>query len=72
MPRLLLTVRGPDHPGVTAALFGHLHRYGAVLGGTAGTVHVLRSLLAETDLTMALNGYASLAELTPDILTRVG
>ena len=31
MPRLLLTVRGPDHPGVTAALFGHLHRHGAEL-----------------------------------------
>ncbi|MDQ1673270.1 MAG: phosphoserine phosphatase [Frankiaceae bacterium] len=31
MPRLLLTVRGPDHPGVTASLFTHLHRHGAVL-----------------------------------------
>jgi phosphoserine phosphatase len=31
VPRLLLTVRGPDHPGVTAALCGHLHRHEAVL-----------------------------------------
>ncbi len=31
MPRLLLTVRGPDHPGVTAALCASLSRHGAVL-----------------------------------------
>lgn len=31
MPRLLLTVRGPDHPGVTAALFRHLDAYGVDL-----------------------------------------
>ncbi len=31
MPRLLLTVRGPDHPGVTASLFAHLQRHEAVL-----------------------------------------
>jgi lactate 2-monooxygenase len=57
--------------GATAVGIGRPYGYGAVLGGTAGTVHVLRSLLAEADLTMGLNGYASLADLTPDILTRV-
>jgi phosphoserine phosphatase len=31
VPRLLLTVRGPDHPGVTAALFGCLQRHEAEL-----------------------------------------
>jgi phosphoserine phosphatase len=31
VPRLLLTVRGPDHPGVTAALFDQLHQHAAVL-----------------------------------------
>jgi isopentenyl diphosphate isomerase/L-lactate dehydrogenase-like FMN-dependent dehydrogenase len=41
------------------------------LAGTAGVVHVLRSLLAETDLTMAIDGYRSLADLTPDALRHV-
>jgi isopentenyl diphosphate isomerase/L-lactate dehydrogenase-like FMN-dependent dehydrogenase len=58
--------------GATAVGIGRPYGYGAVIGGTAGVVHVLRSLLAEADLTMGLNGYASLAELTPEILTRVG
>jgi phosphoserine phosphatase len=31
VPRLLLTVRGPDHPGVTAALFAQLQGHAAVL-----------------------------------------
>jgi lactate 2-monooxygenase len=34
-------------------------------------VHVLRALLAEADLTMAVDGYVSLADLTPDTLRRV-
>lgn len=34
-------------------------------------MHVLRSLLAETDLTMAVDGYPTLADLTPDTLRRV-
>ena len=33
--------------------------------------HVVASLLAETDLTMAIDGYPTLADLTPDILRRV-
>ena len=32
---------------------------------------VLRSLLAETDLIMAVDGYPTLADLTPDTLRRV-
>ena len=38
---------------------------------TDGIVHVLRSLLAEADLIMAVDGYRSLKELTPDTLRRV-
>jgi lactate 2-monooxygenase len=34
-------------------------------------VHVLRSLLAEADLTMAVDGYPTLKDLTPDTLRRV-
>jgi lactate 2-monooxygenase len=33
---------------------------------------VLRCLLAETDLTMAIDGYADVASLTRDALRRVG
>jgi lactate 2-monooxygenase len=42
------------------------------LGGADGAVHVLRSLLAEADLIMGIDGYSSLKELTPDALRRVG
>ena len=40
------------------------------LGGADGTVHVLRALLAEADLTMAVDGYQSLKDLGPDALRR--
>ena len=58
--------------GATAVGIGRPYGYGAVLGGTAGVEFVLSCLLAEADLTMGLNGYASLAELTRDVLVRVG
>ncbi|OKH84034.1 lactate 2-monooxygenase [Mycobacterium sp. ST-F2] len=57
--------------GATAVGIGRPYAYGMALAGTAGVVHVLRSLLAETDLTMAIDGYRSLADLTPDALRRV-
>jgi lactate 2-monooxygenase len=58
--------------GATAVGIGRPYGYGAVLGGQAGIEFVLSCLLAETDLTMGLNGYASVAELTRDVLVRVG
>jgi len=33
---------------------------------------VLRSILAEADLIMAIDGYPSLKDLTPEALRRVG
>lgn len=57
--------------GASAVGVGRPYVYGLALGGTEGVVHVLRSLLAETDLTMAIDGYRSLADLTPDTLRRV-
>ena len=36
-----------------------------------GIVHVLRCLLAEADLLMAINGYPTIADLTPDTLMRI-
>jgi lactate 2-monooxygenase len=57
--------------GATAVGVGRPYAYGMALAGTAGVVHVLRSLLAEADLIMAIDGYPSLADLTPDALRRV-
>jgi lactate 2-monooxygenase len=67
-------VRGGDHIvkalalGATAVGIGRPYAYGLAVGGEAGIVHVLRSLLAEADLLMAVDGYASIAELSPDAL----
>ncbi len=47
------------------------YAYGLALGGVDGIVHVLRSILAEADLIMAVDGYPTLKDLTPDTLRRV-
>jgi lactate 2-monooxygenase len=49
--------------GATAVGIGRPYAYGLALGGTAGVVHVLRSILAEADLIMAVDGYPSIASL---------
>lgn len=54
--------------GATAVAIGRPYVYGLALGGTAGIVHVLRSLLAEADLIMAVDGYPTLADLVPEAL----
>ena len=54
--------------GAKAVLVGRPYVYGLGLGGEDGVRHVLRSLLAELDLSMALSGCASYADLTPEIL----
>lgn len=56
--------------GATAVVIGRPYAYGLALGGVDGVVHVLRSLLAEADVTMAVDGYSSLKDLTPDALRR--
>jgi isopentenyl diphosphate isomerase/L-lactate dehydrogenase-like FMN-dependent dehydrogenase len=67
-------VRGGEHVvkalalGATAVGVGRPYAYGLAAGGEDGVVHVLRSLLAETDLLMAVDGYKSIADLTPDAL----
>lgn len=55
--------------GASAVLLGRPYIYGLGLGGQAGVEHVLRCLLAELDVTMALSGRASLAELDRELLT---
>ncbi|GAY17341.1 alpha-hydroxy-acid oxidizing protein [Mycobacterium sp. shizuoka-1] len=50
--------------GAAAVGIGRPYAYGAALAGTDGIVHVLRSMLAEADLIMAIDGYPSIGELT--------
>jgi isopentenyl diphosphate isomerase/L-lactate dehydrogenase-like FMN-dependent dehydrogenase len=57
--------------GATAVGIGRPYAYGLALGGAAGIQHVLRCLLAEADLIMAVDGYPTLADLTPDALRPV-
>ncbi len=45
--------------GATAVGVGRPYAYGLALGGEAGIVHVLRCLLAEADLLMAVDGYGA-------------
>ena len=56
--------------GATAVAVGRPYAYGLAIGGTEGVVHVLRSILAEADLIMAVDGYPTLADLTRDSLHR--
>jgi lactate 2-monooxygenase len=57
--------------GATAVGIGRPYAYGLAIGGEEGVVHVLRSLLAEADLIMAVDGYPTLKDLTPEALRRV-
>ncbi|TMR99177.1 alpha-hydroxy-acid oxidizing protein [Nonomuraea basaltis] len=54
--------------GATAVGIGRPYAYGLALGGSDGIVHVLRSLLAEADLLMAVDGYPTLRHLTTEAL----
>jgi lactate 2-monooxygenase len=58
--------------GATAVGVGRPYAYGLALGGVDGVVHVLRSLLAEADLIMAVDGYPARRDLTPEALRPVG
>jgi lactate 2-monooxygenase len=57
--------------GATAVGIGRPYAYGLALGGADGVVHVLRSLLAEADLLMAVEGYPSRKDLTREALRQV-
>jgi lactate 2-monooxygenase len=63
-------VRGGEHIvkalalGARAVAVGRPYAYGLALGGEDGIVHVLRALLAEADLLMAIDGYPRIADLT--------
>ncbi|GIG02929.1 lactate 2-monooxygenase [Catellatospora citrea] len=54
--------------GARAVCVGRPYFYGLALAGADGVRQVIQNLRAELDLTMALTGCASLADLTPDLL----
>lgn len=49
--------------GARAVGVGRPYTYGLALGGAEGAAWVLRSILAEADLLMAVNGYPTLADV---------
>jgi isopentenyl diphosphate isomerase/L-lactate dehydrogenase-like FMN-dependent dehydrogenase len=56
--------------GADAVLLGRPYLWGLALGGREGVETVLKMLLAELDLTLALSGYTSPAELDLSALSR--
>ena len=56
--------------GARAVLLGRPYVYGLGLAGEAGVRHVLRCVLAELELTMALAGVTRPGELSPELLAR--
>jgi lactate 2-monooxygenase len=54
--------------GARAVMIGRPWVWGLAIAGEEGVRHVLRSLLADLDLTMALSGLRNLDELTRDVL----
>ncbi len=58
--------------GADAVLLGRPYLWGLALGGEAGALAVLRSVLAELDLTIGLSGHRAPGELGPELLVREG
>ena len=54
--------------GANAVLYGRPYLYGMALDGRDGVAHVLRCLLADLDLALALAGCSTIAEITPGLL----
>lgn len=57
--------------GAKAVLVGRPYIYGLALAGEAGVKQVLRNLIADLDLTMALSGKKSIGELDRYLLKRI-
>ncbi|MCM3670793.1 lactate 2-monooxygenase [Mesobacillus maritimus] len=57
--------------GAKAVLVGRPYIYGLALAGEAGVKQVLRNLIADLDLTMALSGKKSIQELDSSLLKRI-
>lgn len=57
--------------GASAVAIGRPYAYALAVGGQAGIEHEVRCLLAELDLTMAIDGYPTIADLVPGALREV-
>ncbi len=57
--------------GATTVAVGRPYVYGLAAAGQAGVEHVVRCLLAEADLTMAIDGYPTIASLDRAALREV-
>ena len=58
--------------GARAVGVGRPYSYGLALGGAAGAAHVLKCILAEADLLMAVNGYPTVADVRAAGAVRTG
>lgn len=58
--------------GARAVGVGRPYTYGLAIGGDRGAAWVLRSILAEADLLMAVNGYPTLADVRAAGVQRTG
>ena len=56
--------------GAEAIVIGRPYVHGLALGGEAGVTHMLRTLLAELDITIAIAGPADWRDLDPSALVR--
>lgn len=56
--------------GADAVLIGRPYMYGLALAGKNGVLQVMRNILADFDLTMALSGQKSISELNPTLLVK--
>jgi lactate 2-monooxygenase len=56
--------------GANAVCLGRPFVWGLALDGQAGVEHVLRCLLAELDLTLALSGHTTIAQVGRAALSR--
>jgi len=60
--------------GAQAVLLGRPYVYGLALGGADGVKHVIKTILAELEITMGLSGYKSIGEfqgMGEEVLARV-
>jgi len=57
--------------GARAVGIGRPYLYGLALDGSAGAAHVLKCILAEADLLMAVNGYPTLTDVSAAGVKRV-
>ncbi|KPL59055.1 lactate 2-monooxygenase [Rossellomorea vietnamensis] len=57
--------------GADSVLIGRPYMYGLTLAGEQGVKDVIRNILADLDLTLALSGQSSISECDPSLLTDV-